>query len=121
MKHNPAQRTMFDDFAEGLVMPAPRLPSTGRTETTRQTSRQAAQSQKGKAAEDRRRILNFIKSQGDHGATDLEIQQALHLEGSTERPRRVELFAAELIRTDGTRPTPSGRNAAVWVVQEVVQ
>jgi len=49
------------------------------------------------------------------GATDAEIQAYLHMDPSTERPRRVELVVKGLIRDSGrTRATPSGRQAVVW-------
>jgi hypothetical protein len=49
------------------------------------------------------------------GATDAEIQAHLHMDPSTERPRRVELVVKGLIRDSGrTRATPSGRQAVVW-------
>lgn len=49
------------------------------------------------------------------GATDAEIQAHLHMDPSTQRPRRVELVAKGLVRDSGrTRATPSGRQAVVW-------
>jgi hypothetical protein len=52
----------------------------------------------------------------DYGLTDEEIQNALHLNPSTERPRRVELVTAGWVEDSGIRrPTrASGKPAAAW-------
>lgn len=50
------------------------------------------------------------------GMTDEEMQDALGMEGSTERPRRVELVESGAVIDSGrTRSTKSGRQATVWV------
>ena len=60
-------------------------------------------------------VLEYVKAQGSRGATDLEMQEALGLDGSTLRPRRRELQKAGAIyRTIETRPTKSGMQASVW-------
>lgn len=52
---------------------------------------------------------------GEVGMTDEECQTATGLEGSSQRPRRVELVADGLVFDSGaTRPTRSGRAACVW-------
>lgn len=49
------------------------------------------------------------------GATDEEIQRDLRMNGSTERPRRVELVELGLVRdSGGTGRTRSGGKATVW-------
>ncbi len=64
----------------------------------------------------RKKVLDFIASRGELGATDGEIQTALGMRGSTQRPRRKELQNAGLIQDSGTiRPSASGRAAVVWV------
>jgi hypothetical protein len=63
-----------------------------------ETSRQAAAKATYCADTQRARILGYIESCGDVGATDKEIQRALELDGSTERPRRIELCQGEHIR-----------------------
>ena len=65
----------------------------------------------------RRKVLDAIKERGDYGATDDELQLLLGMDGSTERPRRVELWEKLLIKQkpDTYRPTRSGRLAVVWV------
>src|SRR5512139_742320 len=61
-------------------------------------------------------ILNYLKRRGALGATDEEIQNALAMNPSTERPRRIELAQKGLIvEADATRPTRSGRQATVWM------
>lgn len=48
--------------------------------------------------------------------TDEQIQHALSMNPSTERPRRVELVRSGLVRDSGQRAkTSSGRLATVWV------
>ena len=64
----------------------------------------------------REMIWAFLEREGDRGGTDAEIQEALGIDGNTERPKRLELFRAGQIHDSGrTRPTPSGRDAIVWV------
>jgi hypothetical protein len=51
------------------------------------------------------------------GMTDEEMQTALVMNPSTQRPRRIELVDAGFVRDSGrTRLTRSGRNAVVWEV-----
>lgn len=66
----------------------------------------AAETLRGKA-------LNYLRSV--NGATDEQIQQALGLNPSTARPRRVELTEKGLVVESGeARKTSSGRWAVVW-------
>lgn len=63
----------------------------------------------------RLRVLQALVDAGARGATDEEIQRALGLNPSTQRPRRVELVELGWIEDSGARrPTRSGRSAAVW-------
>jgi hypothetical protein len=67
----------------------------------------------------RRKVFAFIRDAGSRGATDDEIQHALGLNPSTQRPRRVELETQGFVRAhpeDLTRETRSGRQAVVWVM-----
>lgn len=83
------------------------------------TSLQAATQITESAHTLRAKVLQFITDAGEHGATDLEIQTALDMEGNTERPRRRELVLMKKIRWSGqTRRTTSGRNAKVWIIKE---
>lgn len=60
----------------------------------------------------RDRVYRTIVALGP--VTDEEIADALGMNGSTERPRRVELVSAGLIHQEGTKATRSGRQAALW-------
>lgn len=81
------------------------------------TSEAAAQSVKGPVSgRQRNAVLNVLRTKGEHGATDEEIQTELGLNPSAERPRRIELQELGLVRDSGTtRQTRSGRSAVVWV------
>lgn len=83
------------------------------------TSKEAATEAKRRASALRRKVFEFIRSKGKHGATDDEIQVGLELEGSTQRPRRVELVNDSSVVPSGRyRQTRSGRKATVWVASE---
>jgi len=95
---------------------SPKLPFTGCLASTEETSREAAEYAQTTAESLRWRVFQVIHRAGWQGATDLEIQTELGMDGSTERPRRIELLNAGKIRDSGqTRETPSGRKAVVWV------
>lgn len=67
----------------------------------------------------RTKVLAFLLRRGDKGATDEEIQDALDMNPSTERPRRVELVNAGFVRnSEKTRSTSNGHDAVVWVATE---
>ncbi len=80
------------------------------------TSKEAAErleAKPQKIREQHQRILGYLATRGEEGATDPEIQAALVMGGSTERPRRVELQRMSLIVKTGQR-----RNGcAVWRVR----
>jgi hypothetical protein len=78
------------------------------------TSAAAADSLDGKTLNAlQRRVLRFLET-CFAGATDEEMQLALGMNPSTQRPRRVELVRRGLVVEDGTRQTASGRMATVW-------
>lgn len=80
-----------------------------------QTSMAAARSIEPQAGTLRGFVLDYLRGKGALGATDEEIQVALHMNPSTQRPRRIELVAKGLVRdSQRTRPTTSGRMATVW-------
>jgi hypothetical protein len=61
-------------------------------------------------------VYDTLRAAGAEGMTDEELQDATGLQGSCQRPRRVELVARNLVRDSGrTRPTRSGRAATLWV------
>lgn len=82
------------------------------------TSDAAAESVAGVSAEMRRRVLEHIRSCGDHGCTAEEIEDALGIPGNSVRPRLWELrkVPAKIKDSERTRPTRSGRKAVVYVV-----
>jgi predicted transcriptional regulator len=83
------------------------------------TSERAAMAARPKAPTARTRVRKCLQNAGRRGLTDAEIQQALGMGESTERPRRVELVERKLVLDSGrTRLTPSGRSAVVWVAKE---
>ena len=80
------------------------------------TSREAAERIEPVAGTMRAKVLDVIRGRGAEGATDDEIQRVLDLSQNSARPRRRELELGGLVRDSGrTRPTRSGRQAAVWV------
>ncbi len=61
-------------------------------------------------------VYDAIRAAGAEGMTDEELQDSIPMAASTERPRRGELVARNLVRDSGnTRPTRSGRQATIWV------
>ena len=60
------------------------------------------------------KVLRFLETCGAFGATDEEMQLALGMNPSTQRPRRIELARRGLVVEAGTRKTVSGRMAVVW-------
>lgn len=64
----------------------------------------------------RRKVLDAITVAGNHGMTDEQIQEALRMNPSTQRPRRVELVEGGWVMDSGRRrSTRSRRDAVVWV------
>lgn len=60
------------------------------------------------------RVLAFISD--NPLSNDERIQRGLHMNPSTQRPRRIELLRKGLIRQDGKSKTTAGRWAASWVI-----
>lgn len=99
-----------------LLFDAPRLPP----HNAAPTSKAAAHAIAPVAGTQRAAILSAIRAAGVRGITDDELQATLGLDGSTIRPRSGELLAAGLIeKTNNTRPTRSGRQAAVYRVKGI--
>jgi hypothetical protein len=61
-----------------------------------------------------RSVVSFLRTRGDHGATDEEIATGLMMNPSTARPRRIELVRRGLVVEAGTRKAMSGRYATAW-------
>lgn len=67
----------------------------------------------------RRRVIDFARSRGEHGATSDEIEVALGLPHQTVSARITEAKAdGALVPSGERRQTRSGRNAAVLVVAD---
>jgi hypothetical protein len=80
----------------------------------------AAEAIAAKAWTLRAQVYGHLRECGWMGATDEEIQLALGMDPSTQRPRRVELVRQGLVRDSGAkRETRSGREAGVWVVNNL--
>ena len=86
-------------YQESLFGPKPGLVRHDHPDT----SHAAALTVMPKTGTQRRRVLDFIGACGATGASDLEIQLGLRLNGNSERPRRVELVDAGLIEDSGVR------------------
>ena len=83
------------------------------------TSLAAAEQIEPKSQTLRRAVLDYLRGCGRDGATDEQIQHALAMNPSTERPRRVELVEGGLVVDGGeVRKTQSGRSAVVWIASE---
>jgi transcription initiation factor IIE alpha subunit len=85
------------------------------------TSQQALDSIAESLPHLRRQVWEYLLEQGERGATDEEMQDALNMNPSTQRPRRLELLENNppLIRDSGERrPTKSGRSATVWRIAD---
>lgn len=80
------------------------------------TSKAAAENFQPKAAGARRQVYDFIAAHP--GSSDDQIQIGLKMKGNTQRPRRVELEAAGLIRQVGTATTATGNEAVTYVVTD---
>lgn len=78
------------------------------------TSRAAAESARPSAETGRARVLALL-SRSLAGLTDEEIAQALGMNPSTSRPRRIELAdAGQVVAGPHKRRTRSGKLAQVW-------
>jgi hypothetical protein len=83
------------------------------------TSKEAARRIEGHSPKARRRVHDFIRDRGPHGATDEEGEFALGIKPQSYTPRRGELVALGLVVDSGQRrKTESGRPAAVWITPE---
>jgi hypothetical protein len=104
---NAEQPTLdFDTRRELMAPPA---------QSHSRTSQAAAEQIQPNAGTLRAEVLEHLRKSGPHGATDEEMQTALGMNPSTQRPRRIELVRAGLASDSGTtRPTISGRQATVW-------
>lgn len=80
------------------------------------TSKAAADSMSGRTKDLCARILVCFGDVGAVGMTCDQVEEALELRHQTASARIVELVGSgDLVKTDRTRPTRSGRAAAVYV------
>ena len=107
------QTDMFGDF-ERQRMTEQTAVETAPYQSHSAESKEAAEKILPVAGTQRRRVYDFIAGRGHWGATDEEIQTALEMNPSTQRPRRIELTQSHHIVACGQRKTKSGRNATVW-------
>ena len=112
------------DGRQGVIESRESVPPlmSGLTADTYETSAAAAASVDESKATQRAAVLDAIRAAGRQGATDDELQQRLGLDGSSERPRRWELWKLNRItvqrNADGEpvrRLTRTNRWAVVWV------
>ena len=79
------------------------------------TSKAAAVRMEPVAGTKRAVVLAFLR-RCPAGATDEQMQTGLPMGPNTQRPRRVELVRAKLVKDSGvTRTTSGGDQAVVWV------
>jgi len=82
---------------------------------TAKTSLESANQTHEVAGKTRRQVYDAIVEAGRIGRTDRELQERLHMDGSTERPRRLELQRAGLIEAaPHPRLHANGRKSVVW-------
>lgn len=122
MNHRPLFPDESDGQPAGSPSEASKPPKSkpyGVPHNGSQTSRDAAERIAPVASAQAARVLVFIAQQGDDGATDHEVQNALGMTGDSERPRRWSLQRAGLIRDSGQRrQSPAGRAAIVWIATD---
>lgn len=79
-----------------------------------ETSKEAAKAISKKTVADRARIERHLKGLAPEGASDRDLQDWLEMGSSTERPRRVELVRAGIVKA-GPRRKQHGRMVIRWV------
>ena len=83
------------------------------------TSQAALASVEPNVTKVQRLILKTLRNAGKLGMTDHEMQLFTGLNGSTQRPRRIELERQGLVFDSGlTRETSTGRQATIWLAKE---
>lgn len=104
--------TMTGQLPIDFIQPAP-------FQRHSRTSRAAAINAEPAAGTKRGQALAYLRRQAHAGATDEEMQAHIPMNANTQRPRRVELVSAGLVRDSGrTRKTAGGDDAVVWVAAE---
>jgi hypothetical protein len=81
------------------------------------TSEDAARKMRQAAPRMRKLVWEDLLRCGARGSTDEEAQRRLLMDGSTQRPRRIELWhKGMVIKTARRRAGSSGKLAVVWAV-----
>ena len=95
------------------------LPYSGIERIARDTSRRTAArlASTDAPSTQRDKVYKCIVDAGVNGITDLEIQQQLRLPGDSERPRRIELYKAGLIKGAGSRVIGI-RSSTIWTITD---
>lgn len=89
-------------------------------QSSSETSRQAAEAIKPHRGKLAQRVYDYIKSQGEYGATQEEIHKGTGMRQSSVCGRVRELELAEhIIKTERKRLNDSGVQAFVYVAKEV--
>lgn len=97
-------------------------PSAAPYQRHSETSKESALNAEPKAGTKRFLLLEFLRARGAVGATDEEMQDALHINPNTQRPRRGELVERKfVVESDITRTTTSGGKATVWIAAEFAE
>jgi hypothetical protein len=78
------------------------------------TSYEAALAMAGSSTSLKAKVMEWLIVHGP--ATDKQMQEGLNMGGSTQRPRRVELFQAGLIQEVDKVKQTNGRRATRWGV-----
>jgi hypothetical protein len=100
------------DSAENTIVGLQPVPFHNRT----LPSRAAAESARPSVRNQCMRVLEFISSQGERGATDKEVQRGLGMAGDSQRPRRVWLRNNGFLQPKGSPEEIVLRDGStVWV------
>lgn len=82
----------------------------------KETSLEALESVRPSTDVMRAKVAQFIRRRKKKGATDEEVQDALDMNGNTQRPRRWELIEDGFVKDSGDRRlTRALRSSIVWV------
>jgi hypothetical protein len=95
-------------------MHTPPLTRTSDPDTSREAARKIASS----ITTRQQLVLEYIRSRGTGGCTDLDIQRRFGDHGSTYRTRRAELTRLELVKDSGLRVEQDGGRRIVWVAAD---
>lgn len=96
----------------------PTVNTVGKMRTNPQpTSRAAALAVFPRTGTQRGDVLDEIIGAGSFGMTDAELQRALGMNPSTERPRRIELVQGGWVMDSGRKRASAGADVSiVWVL-----